>query len=43
MAVRYQHMTDQVRRDTAQQFGGLLWGDPPRWSGERNAGPPGTR
>ncbi len=26
MAVRYQHMTDQVRRDIAQQLGGLIWG-----------------
>ncbi|WP_262282626.1 site-specific integrase [Micromonospora sp. MA102] len=43
MAVRYQHMTDQVRRDIAQQLGGLLWGDPPRRSGERNDGPPPDR
>jgi Site-specific recombinase XerD len=27
MTVRYQHLTDQVRRDIAQQLGGLLWGD----------------
>jgi integrase len=34
MAVRYQHMTDQVRRDIAQQLGGLLWGSPPREPGD---------
>ncbi|MFG3557458.1 hypothetical protein ACGGAQ_24040 [Micromonospora sp. NPDC047557] len=34
VAVRYQHMADQVRRDIAQQLGGLLWGDPPRRTGE---------
>ncbi|WBB97286.1 site-specific integrase [Solwaraspora sp. WMMA2080] len=28
MAVRYQHMTDRVRRDIAEQLGGLLWGKP---------------
>ncbi|WP_446217310.1 hypothetical protein [Micromonospora sp. IBHARD004] len=40
MAVRYQHMTDQVRRDIAQQFGGLLWGDSPRRPGEPGDGQP---
>jgi hypothetical protein len=25
MAVRYQHITDRVRRDVAQQLGSLLW------------------
>jgi integrase len=39
MAVRYQHMTDQVRRDIAQQLGGLLWGDPPTGPGEKGAEP----
>ncbi|WP_425413363.1 hypothetical protein [Micromonospora pallida] len=43
MAVRYQHMTDQVRRDIAQQLGGLLWGDPPRQPGESGGEPPPDR
>ncbi|MEU7934503.1 tyrosine-type recombinase/integrase [Micromonospora echinofusca] len=43
MAVRYQHMTDQVRRDIAQQLGGLLWGDPPRRPGESGDEPPPER
>ncbi|NYF55817.1 hypothetical protein HDA35_001648 [Micromonospora purpureochromogenes] len=33
-------MTDQVRRDIAQQLGGLLWGDPPRRPGESGSGQP---
>jgi hypothetical protein len=36
-------MTDQVRRDIAQQLGGLLWGDPPRRPGESDDGPPADR
>lgn len=40
MAVRCQHMTAQVRRDIAQQLGGLLWGDSPRRPGESGDGQP---
>ncbi|MFY1689235.1 tyrosine-type recombinase/integrase [Plantactinospora sp. WMMB782] len=29
MAVRYQHLTTQVRRDIAKRVGGLLWDAPP--------------
>ncbi|MGV9979510.1 tyrosine-type recombinase/integrase [Micromonospora wenchangensis] len=29
MAVRYQHLTAQVRRDIAKRVGGLLWDSPP--------------
>jgi hypothetical protein len=25
MAARYQHITDQIRRDVAAQLGGLTW------------------
>lgn len=28
MAVRYQHITDQVRQDVAKQVGGLIWQQP---------------
>jgi hypothetical protein len=38
MAIRYQHVFGQVRRDIAEQFGGLLWGDPPHRPGEAPMG-----
>ena len=28
MATRYQHVLDTIRRDVANQVGGLLWDDP---------------
>lgn len=28
MAKRYQHITEQVRRDVAERVGGLLWHQP---------------
>ena len=42
MAVRYQHMTDQVRSDIANQVGGLLWGKAASRSGEDDDGAAGA-
>ena len=33
MAKRYQHITEQVRRDVAERVGGLLWHQPDRDDG----------
>ncbi|MFC5925230.1 hypothetical protein [Micromonospora vulcania] len=33
-------MTDQLRRDIAQQLGGLLWSDPPGRPGKTGGGQP---
>lgn len=41
MAVRYQHLTTQVRRDIAKRVGGLLWEapkDPPEDGDQGAAG-----
>jgi integrase len=42
MAVRYQHLTAQVRRDIANRVGGLIWDDPESAVADRHAAPTET-
>ncbi|GAA3736110.1 hypothetical protein GCM10022225_18550 [Plantactinospora mayteni] len=43
MAVRYQHLTTQVRRDIAKRVGGLLWEAPKDPPDEDDQGAAGVR
>lgn len=42
MAKRYQHITEQVRRDVAERVGGLLWHQPTQGGDDPDDGPPGA-